>query len=131
MGLKTDIYNALKANVEPDNPGQNYKFNDGGKLDKLATALEVAIAKFMTEQTFRVTKLNASTGKATTAGGMMTAGPPAPHTIPAIPIPMITVEMDEQGQGVGNPNAGGKPESLKSEVKLREVSYVDEYTGEE
>ncbi len=35
MGLKTDIFDALKKNIEPSNPGENYEFNDGGKLDEV------------------------------------------------------------------------------------------------
>ena len=55
MGLKTDIFDALKKNVEPSNPGENYEFNDGGKLDNLAQDLTDAIVNFIQAQTFIVT----------------------------------------------------------------------------
>ena len=60
MGLKTDIYDALKKSVEPDNPSDNYEFNDNGKLDTLAQSLTDAIVKFIQAQTFVVTELEAS-----------------------------------------------------------------------
>ena len=107
MGLKTDIFDALKKNIEPSNPGENYKFNDGGKLDTLAQDLTNAIVKFVQAQTFTVTKLNAS----------QLAIPS-----PLGPIPIVTVKVDENSQAVDNQLSG--TESMTSEVKLKRVVEV-------
>ena len=56
MGLKSDIYDVLKTNIEPDNPGENYVFSDNGKVDVLAQGLTDAIVKFIQAQTFTVTQ---------------------------------------------------------------------------
>ena len=113
MGLKTDIYDALKTNIEPDNPGENYVFSDNGKVDVLAQGLTDAIVKFIQAQTFTITKLNAS------QGAVPVVTPVGPGTIP-----MITVKVDEQGQGVDNPLGGGKVESMQSKVQLKRVVEV-------
>ena len=107
MGLKTDIFDALKKNIEPSNPGENYEFNDGGKLDTLAQDLTDAIVKFVQAQTFTVTKLNAS----------QLAIPS-----PLGPIPIVTVKVDENSQAVDNQLSG--TESMTSEVKLKRVVEV-------
>lgn len=107
MGLKSDIYDVLKANIEPDNPGENYVFDDNGKVDVLAQGLTDAIVTWVQAQTFTVTKLNAS------QGAVPAITPVGPGTIP-----MITVKIDDQGQGVDNPMGGGKVESMQSKVKL-------------
>ena len=107
MGLKTDIFDALKKNIEPSNPGENYEFNDGGKLDTLAQDLTNAIVKFVQAQTFTVTKLNAS----------QLAIPS-----PLGPIPIVTVKVDENSQAVDNQLSG--TESMTSEVKLKRVVEV-------
>tara|TARA_A100001391_G_scaffold136766_1_gene95469 strand:- start:495 stop:827 length:333 start_codon:yes stop_codon:yes gene_type:complete len=104
MGLKTDIFNALKKNVEPSNPGENYEFNDGGKLDTLAQDLSNAIVEFIQAQTFTITKLNASQ-----------VG--VPSTPAAVPI--VTVKVDENNQAVDNPASG--LESMNSKVKLKNI----------
>ena len=109
MGLKTEIYDALKTNIEPDNPGENYVFSDNGKVDVLAQGLTDAIVKWVKAQTFTITKLNASQAAVTTTPAVLGA--------PSI-IPMITVKIDEHGQGVDNPLGGGKVESMQSKVQL-------------
>ena len=108
MGLKSDIYNALKKNVEQSNPADNYEFKDGGKLDTLAQDLTDSIVKWVQAQTFTVTKLNAS------QGAVPTVTPVGPGTIP-----LITVKVDDKGQGVDNPIGGGKVESMQSKVQLK------------
>ena len=113
MGLKTEIYDALKTNIEPDNPGENYVFSDNGKVDVLAQGLTDAIVKFIQAQTFTITKLNAS------QGAVPVVTPVGPGTIP-----MITVKVDDQGQGVDNPMGGGKVESMQSKVQLIRVVEV-------
>ena len=59
MGLKSDIYAALKTNIEPDNPGKNYVFEDNGKVDVLAQGLTDAIVKWVKAQTFQITDMEA------------------------------------------------------------------------
>ena len=59
MGLKSDIYAALKTNIEPDNPGENYVFEDNGKVDALAQGLTDAIVKWVKAQTFQITDMEA------------------------------------------------------------------------
>ena len=113
MGLKSDIYAALKTNIEPDNPGENYVFENNGKVDVLAQGLTDAIVKWVKAQTFTVTKLNAS------QGAVPVVTPVGPGTIP-----MITVKVDDQGQGVDNPVGGGKVESMQSKVQLKRAVEV-------
>ena len=113
MGLKDEIYDALKTNIEPGNPGENYVFDDNGKVDVLAQGLTDAIVKWVKAQTFTVTKLNAS------QGAVPAITPVGPGTIP-----MITVKIDDQGQGVDNPMGGGKVESMQSKVKLKTAVEV-------
>ena len=113
MGLKTEIYDALKTNIEPDNPGENYVFSDNGKVDVLAQGLTDAIVKFIQAQTFTITKLNAS------QGAVPVVTPVGPGTIP-----MITVKVVDQGQGVDTPMGGGKVESMQSKVQLKRAVEV-------
>ena len=113
MGLKDEIYDALKTNIEPGNPGENYVFDDNGKVDVLAQGLTDAIVKWVQAQTFTVTKLNAS------QGAVPAITPVGPGTIP-----MITVKIDDQGLGVDNPMGGGKVESMQSKVKLKTAVEV-------
>jgi len=113
VGLKSDIYDALKTNIEPGNPGENYVFEDNGKVDALAQGLTDAIVKWVQAQTFTITKLNAS------QGAVPAVTPVGPGTIP-----MITVKIDDQGQGVDNPMAGGKVESMQSKVQLKRAVEV-------
>ena len=130
MGLKTDIYDALKKNVEPSNPSENYEFNDGGKLDTLAQDLTNAIVNFIQAQTFTVTKLNATQLGTTTSPSLTIptgipqppGAPAVPSTIPSLVIPKITVKVDENNQAVDNQLSG--TESLTSEVKLKRVIGV-------
>ena len=130
MGLKTDIFNALKKNVEPSNPGENYEFNDGGKLDTLAQDLSNAIVEFIQAQTFTITKLNATQLGTTTAPSLTIptgipqppGAPAVPSTIPSLVIPKITVKVDENNQAVDNQLSGA--ESLTSEVKLKRAVEV-------
>ena len=111
MGLKTDIFDALKKNVEPSNPGENYEFNDGGKLDTLAQDLTNAIVNFIQAQTFTITKLNA------TQLNVPVITPVGPGTAAK-----VTVKVDENSQAVDNPLSGA--ESITSEVKLKRVIGV-------
>ena len=111
MGLKTDIFDALKKNVEPSNPGENYEFNDGGKLDTLAQDLSNAIVEFIQAQTFTITKLNA------TQLNVPVITPTGPGTAAK-----VTVKVDENSQAVDNPLSGA--ESITSEVKLKRVIGV-------
>ena len=128
MGLKSDIYVALEKNIGKE----HIKNSPEGKakVDTLADDLSIAIRDFILAQTFRVDKLTASTDAASTLIGETliapthTVGPPGPHTIPPIKIPpidvgLITVAVDKDGQGSGNPVDGGKPQSNYSEVRLR------------
>ena len=116
MGLKSDIYDALEKNIGKE----HIKNSPEGKakVDTLADDLSKAIRDFILAQTFRVDKLNASTGPVKTLPGV-TVGAPGPHTVPPIPIGILTVEVDKDGQGTGNPVGGGLPQSNASEVKLR------------
>ena len=109
MGLKTDIFDALKKNIEPSNPGENYEFNDGGKLDTLAQDLTNAIVNFIQAQTFTITKLNA------TQLNVPVITPTGPGTAAK-----ITVKVDENSQAVDNPLSGA--ESMTSEVKLKNIT---------
>tara|TARA_R100000773_G_C4159121_1_gene77758 strand:+ start:43 stop:378 length:336 start_codon:yes stop_codon:yes gene_type:complete len=111
MGLKTDIFDALKKNIEPSNPGENYEFNDGGKLDTLAQDLTNAIVNFIQAQTFTITKLNA------TQLNVPVITPVGPGTAAK-----VTVKVDENSQAVDNPLSGA--ESITSEVKLKRVIGV-------
>ena len=111
MGLKTDIFNALKKNIEPSNPGENYEFNDGGKLDTLAQDLTNAIVNFIQAQTFTITKLNA------TQLNVPVITPVGPGTAAK-----VTVKVDENSQAVDNPLSGA--ESMTSEVKLKRAIEV-------
>ena len=109
MGLKTDIFDALKKNIEPSNPGENYEFNDGGKLDTLAQDLTNAIVNFIQAQTFTITKLNA------TQLNVPVITPTGPGTAAK-----VTVKIDENSQAVDNPLSGA--ESMTSEVKLKNIT---------
>jgi|TARA_B100000424_G_C22493896_1_gene286679 hypothetical protein len=111
MGLKTDIFDALKKNIEPSNPGENYEFNDGGKLDTLAQDLTNAIVNFIQAQTFTITKLNA------TQLNVPVITPTGPGTAAK-----VTVKVDENSQAVDNPLSGA--ESMTSEVKLKRAIEV-------
>ena len=139
MALKDDILKAFEKNLTHDKVNQEGEIKTikpaigrGTPLDTLATDLSKAIVKWVEAQTFKVTKLEASTGAAMTAGGLTTpTGIPQPPGVPAVPstipplkIPIITVTMNEHGQGAGNPKAGGRGESLTSEVKLKRAVEV-------
>ncbi len=111
MGLKTDIFDALKKNIEPSNPGENYEFNDGGKLDTLAQDLTNAIVNFIQAQAFTITKLNA------TQLNVPVITPTGPGTAAK-----VTVKVDENSQAVDNPLSGA--ESMTSEGKLKRAIEV-------
>ena len=111
MGLKTDIFDALKKNIEPNNSGENYEFNDGGKLDTLAQDLTNAIVNFIQAQAFTITKLNA------TQLNVPVITPTGPGTAAK-----VTVKVDENSQAVDNPLSGA--ESMSSEVKLKRAIEV-------
>ena len=110
MGLKSDIYDVLKTNIEPDNPGENYVFSDSGKVDVLAQGLTDAIVKWVQAQTFTVTKLNASQLA-------------VPVTTPVGPgVTNVTVKIDENSAAVDNPLSG--TESMQSKVQLKRAVEV-------
>ena len=112
MGLKDEIFEALVGSIQPDNPGEDFIFSDAGinKVDTLAEELSAAIVKWVKAQTFTITKLNASQAAVATTPAVLGA--------PSI-VPMITVKIDDQGQGVDNPIGGGKVESMNSSVQLK------------
>jgi len=119
MGLKTDIYDALKKSVEPDNPSDNYEFNDNGKLDTLAQSLTDAIVKFIQAQTFVVTELEASQTLTN-----VTSLPTAPGAPAVIPLINVTTAVSDKGQKPTNLKGGGKIESMKSKVQLKRAVEV-------
>ena len=128
MGLETNIYKAFEKNLKYiDNDGKEVNPLDESKkgkakVEELAKDLSLAIRDFIVAQTFRVNKLNASVGPVKTLPlpfGVFGVPPTAPLPIPSIPIGLLTVEVDKDGQGSGNPVGGGKPQSDASEVRLR------------
>ena len=111
MGLKNNIYKAFVKNLGEDNVNAT---SDGQKkVDELAEDLSKAIINWVQAQTFTITKLNAS------QGAVPAVTPVGPGTIP-----MITVKIDDQGQGVDNPMGGGKVESMQSKVQLKRAVEV-------
>ena len=119
MGLKSDIYDALEKNIGKE----HIKNSPEGKakVDTLADDLSKAIRDFILAQTFRVDKLNASGGPVSVSPAPLMSTPaavgaPVFTTVP--PIPMITVEVDKDGQATGNPTGGGTQSNF-SEVRLR------------
>ena len=120
MGLKSDIYDALVKNLGEEHINNS---SDGKtKVDTLANDLSIAIRDFILAQTFRVDKLTASVGPVTTKAlpvGVVGVPPGSPLPLPTIPIGLVTVEVDKDGQATGNPVQGGKPQSDFSEIRLR------------
>jgi len=119
VGLKSDIYDALEKNIGKE----HIKNSPEGKakVDTLADDLSKAIRDFILAQTFRVDKLNASGGPVSVSPAPLMSTPaavgaPVFTTVP--PIPMITVEVDKDGQATGNPTGGGTQSNF-SEVRLR------------
>ena len=111
MGLKSDIYDALKTNIEPGNPGENYVFEDNGKVDALAQGLTDAIVKWVQAQTFIITSLNA------TQVNVPVITPVGPGTAAK-----VTVKIDENSAAVDNPLSGA--ESMQSKVQLKRAIEV-------
>ena len=111
MGLKDDIYDVLKTNIEPDNPGENYVFDDNGKVDVLAQGLTAAIVTWVKAQTFIITSLNA------TQLNVPVITPVGPGTAAK-----VTVKIDENSAAVDNPLSG--TESMQSKVKLKTAIEV-------
>ena len=68
-------------------------------------------------------KLSASVGPITTQAlptGAVGVPPGSPLPLPPIPItPVLTVEVDKDGQATRNPVNSGQPQSNFSEVRLR------------
>ncbi len=62
MGLKSDIFEVLVGNIQPDNPGENFSFSDAAvdKVDALAQGLTDAIITFIEAQTFMITEAEAT-----------------------------------------------------------------------
>ena len=127
MGLRSDILEALRKNLEHvewvDGKSKTVSppTEEWSKLEILATDLSLAIRDFITAQTFRVDKLNASGGPVSVSPVPLMSTPaavgaPVFTTVP--PIPMITVEVDKDGQATGNPTGGGTQSNF-SEVRLR------------
>ena len=126
MGLKSDIKKAFLDNIKPADSDWQPTKEGNDKLDALADDLSLSIRDFILAQTFRVDKLNASTGPVKTLPGAtsagVTMGAPGPHSVPPIAVPpipigILTVEVDKDGQADGNLNSG--PQSNYSEVRLR------------
>ena len=111
MGLKSDIYDVLKTSIEPDNPGENYVFEDNGKVDALAQGLTDAIVKWVQAQTFIITSLNA------TQMNVPVITPVGPGTAA-----VVTVKIDENSAAVDNPLSG--TESMQSKVQLKRAVEV-------
>ena len=111
MGLKDEIYDVLKTNIEPDNPGENYVFEDNGKVDVLAQGLTDAIVKWVQAQTFIITSLNA------TQVNVPVITPVGPGTAAK-----VTVKIDENSAAVDNPLSGA--ESMQSKVQLKRAIEV-------
>jgi hypothetical protein len=114
MGLRTDIYDALVTNLGKeyiDNSPEGQK-----KVKDLSDALRDAIVKWVQAQTFTVTELEMSQ-TLTNVQGIPNAG--GPVTIPLIP---ITTAISDTGQKTANLKAGGKIESMKSKVQLKNVT---------
>jgi len=61
VGLKSDIFEVLVGNIQPDNPGENFSFSDAAvdKVDVLAQGLTDAIVKWVKAQTFQITDMEA------------------------------------------------------------------------
>ena len=115
MGLKTDIEQAYIDNFGQsiyDQTTQSQK----DKLSRLAEDLTNAISSFIQAQTFTVTELEMSQ-TLTNVQGIPNAG--GPVTIPLIP---ITTAISDTGQKTANLKAGGKIESMKSKVQLKNVT---------
>mgnify|MGYP003654320800 CR=1 FL=1 len=123
MGLKSDIYAAFEKNLGKDfvdatSEGQK-------KVDDLAGDLSKAVIKFITEQKFTITKMEASTQLVKTTPSLTTptgipqppGAPTVPSNIPALVIPNITVKVDERGSATDNKLSG--VESMNSEVMLK------------
>ena len=107
MALKDDIFNVLKTNVEPDNPGDNYEFKDNGKLNALATGLATAIAKYIDEVDFRIEDLKAE--GLILPGGINTVGSPAAQANVA-PV-MLKVQTSKTKNEVGLPQTSANANS--------------------
>jgi len=100
MGLKSDIYAAFEKNLGKDFVDST---TDGkAKVNQLAEDLSKAVIKFITEQKFTITKMNASQ-----------------QAVPSTPaaVPLITVKIDERGPAPDNALSG--VESMNSEVMLK------------
>ena len=111
MGLKDEIFEALVGNIQPDNPGENYVFDDNGKVDVLAQGLTDAIVKWVQAQTFIITSLNA------TQVNVPVITPVGPGTAAK-----VTVKIDENSAAVDNPLSGA--ESMQSKVQLKRAVEV-------
>ena len=130
MGLKSDIYDALVKNLGEE----HIKNSSEGKtkVDTLAEDLANAILDFLTDKdrcVLKVDKLTASVGPVTTQAlplGVVGVLPGSPLPLPKIPIGLVTVEVDKDGQAKGNPVQGGLLQSNASEVRLRKENVKGE-----
>tara|TARA_B100000131_G_C17668222_1_gene431239 strand:- start:118 stop:444 length:327 start_codon:yes stop_codon:yes gene_type:complete len=106
MGLEDDIKKAFEESIG----------GESIQTQKLASDLTNAIVKWVQAQTFTVTELEMSQ-TLTNVQGIPNAG--GPVTIPLIP---ITTAISDTGQKTANLKAGGKIESMKSKVQLKNVT---------
>ena len=134
MGLKADIKQAFLDNLDNSAKDENYEISSEGdtKVDKLAEDLANAILDFLTDErrcVLKVDKLVASAGPVSISPAPLPSSPaavgaPVFTTVP--PIAIVTVEVDKNGQGGGNPIGGGLPQSNASEVRLRKDNVKGE-----
>ena len=125
MALKEDIQKVFEDSIggESDN------------IEKLAEGLSTAIEKFITNQTFRVDKLNMThkgletlpilpiTRDATGIVPLITTAigaPIMPIQVPTRKISIFSMGVDKDGGESDNPNQNGEAQSNLSEVRLRE-----------
>ena len=106
MGLEDDIKKAFEESIG----------GESVQTQKLASDLTNAIVKWVQAQTFTVTELEMSQ-TLTNVQGIPNAG--GPVTIPLI---SITTAISDTGQKTANLKAGGKIESMKSKVQLKNVT---------
>ena len=106
MGLEDDIKKAFEESIG----------GESVQTQKLASDLTNAIVKWVQAQAFTVTELEMSQ-TLTNVQGIPNAG--GPVTIPLIP---ITTAISDTGQKTANLKAGGKIESMKSKVQLKNVT---------
>ena len=118
MALKDDIFEALIANIQPDNPGENFSLSDNAidKVDKLAIGLTTAIAKYINEVDFRIEDLKAE--GMIMPGGINTVGSPAAQANVA-PV-MLKVQTSKIKNEVGLPQTQANAKASLVKVDTNE-----------